>query len=70
MTGTTRCRLCGGTTRVTHVGTLLGRHQVDYHLCGACDYWFTDEPYKPVKPSPPLTIADLPKECRTVLEAR
>lgn len=33
-------------------------------------WWFTDEPYKPsdTPPSPPLTLADLPKECRAVLE--
>ncbi len=40
--------------------------------CGAeLDYWFTDEPYKPSTspPSGPLTLADLPKECRQVLEA-
>ena len=41
--------------------------------CGEeLDYWFTDAPYKPSArpPSPPLTLADMPKECRTVLEAR
>ena len=41
--------------------------------CGAeLDYWFTDEPYKPsnTPPSPPMTLADMPKECRTVLEAK
>lgn len=41
--------------------------------CGAdLDYWFTDAPYKPsnIPPSPPLTLADLPAACRTVLEAR
>ena len=41
--------------------------------CGKeLDYWFTDAPYKPSAkpPSPPLTLADLPKACRTVLEAR
>lgn len=41
--------------------------------CGAeLDYWFTDEPYKPSTspPAAPLTLADLPKECRTVLEAQ
>ncbi len=40
--------------------------------CGAeLDYWFTEAPYKPSTspPSGPLTLADLPKECRTVLEA-
>ena len=40
--------------------------------CGAeLDYWFTEEPYKPstTPPRGPLTLADLPKECRTVLEA-
>lgn len=40
--------------------------------CGAeLDYWFTDAPYKPSTnpPSPPLTLADLPKECRAVLAA-
>jgi penicillin-insensitive murein endopeptidase len=39
--------------------------------CGAdLDYWFTPAPYKPVKPSPPLTLADLPKQCRAVLATR
>ena len=41
--------------------------------CGAeLDYWFTEEPYKPSTspPSGPLTLADLPKQCRTVLEAQ
>jgi penicillin-insensitive murein endopeptidase len=41
--------------------------------CGEeLDYWFTDAPYKPsnAPPSAPMTLADLPKECRTVLEAR
>jgi len=40
--------------------------------CGAdLDYWFTPEPYKPSNnpPSPPLTLADLPKACRAVLTA-
>ena len=40
--------------------------------CGAeLDYWFTEEPYKPSTspPAGPLTLADLPKQCRTVLEA-
>ncbi|GLQ53822.1 penicillin-insensitive murein endopeptidase [Devosia nitrariae] len=34
-------------------------------------YWFTDAPYRPstTPPSPPLTLADLPGACRTVLEA-
>jgi penicillin-insensitive murein endopeptidase len=33
-------------------------------------YWFTDEPYKPsdTPPAPPLTLADLPNECRAVLQ--
>lgn len=41
--------------------------------CGAeLDYWFTEEPYRPSTspPSPPLTMADLPKACTAVLEAR
>lgn len=44
--------------------------------CGAdLAYWFSDEvlhpkpPKKPVKPTPPLTIADLPPACREVLLA-
>lgn len=40
--------------------------------CGAeLDYWFTEEPYKPSTspPSPPLTLADLPKACQAVLSA-
>ena len=39
------CAVCGGSTSVTHEGLLLGRHRVKYHLCGRCDYWFTDEPH-------------------------
>jgi hypothetical protein len=71
MTGTTRCRLCGGTTRVTHVGTLLGRHQVDYHLCGACDYWFTDEPYWLEEAySAAISAADTGLVLRNVMVAR
>lgn len=33
-------------------------------------YWFTDAPYQPstTPPSPPLTLADLPGACRTVLQ--
>lgn len=41
--------------------------------CGEdLDYWFTEAPYKPssTPPSPPLTLADLPKACQTVLEAK
>jgi penicillin-insensitive murein endopeptidase len=38
--------------------------------CGEeLDYWFTDEPYRPTAPSPPLTMADLPRACQTVLDA-
>lgn len=39
------------------------------------DWWFSDEvlnpkkPDKPPKPKPPLTLADLPKECRQVVLA-
>jgi penicillin-insensitive murein endopeptidase len=39
--------------------------------CGAdLDYWFTDAPYLPsnIPPSPPLTLADLPKACAAVLK--
>ena len=43
--------------------------------CGAAlDWWFTDAPYKkpdkPVKPKPPLRMADLPAACKSVYEAR
>jgi penicillin-insensitive murein endopeptidase len=40
--------------------------------CGAeLDWWFTDEPYKPSNnpPAPPMTLADMPKECSAVLQA-
>ena len=39
--------------------------------CGAdLDYWFTDAPYLPSNnpPSPPLTLADLPKACAAILK--
>ena len=36
--------------------------------CGAdLAWWYTPAPYKPTKPSPPLTVADLPKACHAVL---
>ncbi|HEY9012461.1 MAG TPA: penicillin-insensitive murein endopeptidase [Devosia sp.] len=41
--------------------------------CGEeLDYWFTDAPYLPSTspPTPPLTLADLPKACTAVLEAK
>lgn len=41
--------------------------------CGAeLDYWFTDAPYQPSTspPAPPLTLADLPKACSTVLDGK
>lgn len=39
--------------------------------CGEeLDYWFTEEPYKATTPSPPLTLADLPKACQMVLDAK
>lgn len=43
--------------------------------CGAeLDWWFTDEPYKPSPnpgpPAKPMTLADMPKECTTVLQAQ
>jgi penicillin-insensitive murein endopeptidase len=41
---------------------------------GSLDWWFTEEPYrkpdKPVKPKPPLRLADLPAECKAVYEAK
>ena len=45
--------------------------------CSAGDlaYWFSDAvlhpkpPPKPPKPKPPLTLANLPSECRQVLQA-
>ena len=35
-------------------------------------YWLSEEPYKPsdAPPAPPLTLADLPKACTSVLRAR
>jgi penicillin-insensitive murein endopeptidase len=41
--------------------------------CGAeLDYWFTEEPYRPSTspPSPPMTLADMPKACTAILSAR
>lgn len=41
--------------------------------CGEeLDYWFTEAPYRPstAPPSGPLTLADLPKACQAVLDAR
>jgi penicillin-insensitive murein endopeptidase len=42
--------------------------------CGKeLDWWLSDAPWKPSpkppKPKPPLTMADLPGECRTVVNA-
>jgi penicillin-insensitive murein DD-endopeptidase len=40
--------------------------------CGAeLDWWFTDEPWRPrdAPPPRPVTLAELPAECRAVLEA-
>lgn len=39
--------------------------------CGEeLDYWFTEAPYQPSPPSQPLTMADLPRACQGVLDAR
>jgi len=42
--------------------------------CGAeLAWWLSDEPWRPKPPGPPprpITLAELPAECRTVLEAR
>lgn len=41
--------------------------------CGEeLDYWFTEAPKEPsnTPPSPPQALADLPKACRTVLQAK
>ncbi len=43
--------------------------------CGKeLDWWFTNEPYKPsdtpTPPKPPLTMADLPPQCRAVAGAK
>lgn len=41
--------------------------------CGAdLDYWFTEAPYRPSNgpPAAPLTLADLPKTCSAVVQAR
>jgi hypothetical protein len=40
-----KCKICGGPTRITHRGTILGKYAVDYHLCDDCEYWCTDEPF-------------------------
>jgi hypothetical protein len=40
-----RCKICGGSTRVTHRGTILTKYSVSYHLCADCEYWCTDEPF-------------------------
>lgn len=42
---TASCRICGGTTRITHRATVLGRHEATYRMCDACAYWFVDEPH-------------------------
>lgn len=41
--------------------------------CGEeLDYWFTEAPYQPstTPPAPPLTMADLPKSCQIILDAK
>jgi Methyltransferase domain len=40
-----RCKICSGETSVTHSALVLKNYQVEYHLCGICDYWATDEPF-------------------------
>ncbi|MFD9563824.1 methyltransferase domain-containing protein [Streptomyces sp. NPDC059994] len=42
---TASCGICRGTTRVTHRGTVLGRHEATYRMCDACAHWFVDEPH-------------------------
>ena len=42
---TASCRICGGTTRITHRATVLGRHEATYRMCDACAYWSVDEPH-------------------------
>jgi 2-polyprenyl-3-methyl-5-hydroxy-6-metoxy-1,4-benzoquinol methylase len=39
------CGICGGTTRITHRGTVLGRHKATYRMCVDCAYWFIDQPH-------------------------
>ncbi|GAA3778657.1 class I SAM-dependent methyltransferase [Streptomyces chiangmaiensis] len=42
---TASCKICGGTTRVTHRGTVLRRHKATYLMCTDCAFWFVDEPH-------------------------
>ncbi|HEY1832723.1 MAG TPA: class I SAM-dependent methyltransferase [Acidimicrobiales bacterium] len=39
------CKVCGGPVTVTHRGILLGRYEVEYFKCSACEFWCTEEPY-------------------------
>jgi 2-polyprenyl-3-methyl-5-hydroxy-6-metoxy-1,4-benzoquinol methylase len=39
------CKICGGTTRITHRGTVLGRHEATYRMCVDCAYWYVEEPH-------------------------
>ncbi|MBA4860951.1 methyltransferase domain-containing protein [Streptomyces sp. PSKA54] len=39
------CKICGGESRITHRGTVLGRHQATYRMCVECSYWFIDQPH-------------------------
>jgi hypothetical protein len=39
------CKICGGPTHVSHRGLILAKYSVAYHLCAACEYWCTDEPF-------------------------
>lgn len=65
------CKICGGPTRVTHEGRLLGRHLVEYHFCDACEHWFTDEPFwLPEAYSAAISAADTGLVLRNTMVAR
>ena len=40
-----RCRLCGGTTRLSFIDTLLRKYECRYFLCETCGSLQTEQPY-------------------------
>lgn len=43
-TSATLCRLCGGTVHPAMNATIMGKHDIGYHICDACGSMQTDPP--------------------------